>query len=307
MVTENYRQILEALGWVDKVVDYFRPYKPETKSITINYRNLDAEIELLLFIPDNMKRKIMKVEIPAYQNFKVSDMRDESFNRIGGLWSFEDEKWKLNASKLPPSENYLLTLKGMMPKEALSKIVFVQPSANRDQTEEMDRYWLSSMIRNVDTLQKIWDALEIDDVTAKVNVGIERCFSTSIPKELKEKVDATKKWIEAGHHKDREEVTRAWSDLRRSKEKFNFSIGDLVNMIHNLTADNIFSKFLYLDEPYSIGGIRREETFKGTFPDRMYTEAITSLSLKQPTANGYLSFKKKDYTEAIQNEFEKLS
>lgn len=307
MVNENYSQILEALGWVNKVVDYFSPYKPETKSMTINYRNLNAEIELLLFIPDNMKRKIRKVEIPAYQNFTVSEMRDESFNRIGELWSFEDGKWKLNASNLPPSEKYLLTLKGMVPKDALSKVVFVQPSANRDQTEEVDRYWLSSMIKNVDTLQKVWDELEVDDVTAKVNVGVERCFSTSLPKELKEKINATRRWIQAGHHKDREEVAKAWGELRRTKEKFKFSISDLVNMIHRLTADNTFSKFLYLDEPYSIGEIRREEAFRGTFPERMYTEAITFLSLKQPAAKGYLSFKKKDYTEAIKNEFEKLS
>ena len=307
MVNENSKQILEALGWVDKVVDYIRPYKPETKSITINYRNLNAEIELLLFIPDSLKRKIMKVEIPAYQNFKVSDMRDESFNKIGGLWSFENEKWKLNASNLPSSEKYLLTLKGMMPRDALSKVVFVQPAANRDQTDEMDKYWLSSMIKNVDTLQRVWDTLQVDDVTAKVNVGIERCFSTTIPKELREKVDATKRWIQAGHHKDREEVSRAWNDLRRSKENFKFSVSDLVNMIQKLTSDNTFSRFLYLDEPYSMGEIRREEAFKGTFPDRMYTEAVTFLSLKQPTAKGYLSFKKKDYTEAIRSEFEKLS
>lgn len=307
MANGNYGQLSEALEWVNKVVDYFSPYKPETKSMTINYRNLNAEIELLLFIPDNMKRKLRMVEIPAYQNFIVSEMRDESFNRIGEMWSSEDGKWKLNASNLPPSEKYLLTLRGTIPKEALSKVVFVQPSANRDQTEDMDRYWLSSMIRNVDALQKLWDALEVDDVTAKVNVGIERCFSTTLPKELKEQINANRRWTKAGYRKDREEVNRAWSDLRRSKEKFKCSIGDLVNMIQRLTADNTFSKFLHLDEPYSIGEIRREEGFKGTFPDRMYTEAVTSLSLKQPTAKGYLSFKKKDYTEAIRSEFEKLS
>ncbi len=40
MPNGNSGQLLEALGWVNKVVDYFSPYKPETKSMTINYRNL---------------------------------------------------------------------------------------------------------------------------------------------------------------------------------------------------------------------------------------------------------------------------
>jgi len=305
-MANDVKQVLEAFTWVDKVLDYVRPYKPETKSMTINYRNLNAEIELLLFIPDSVKRKLKKVEIPAYQNFKVSEFRDESFNKIEELWSLENEKWKLNTNNLPASERYLLTLKGSVPEDALSKIVFVQPSANRDQTEEFDRYWLSSMIRNTDTLEKIWDSLNVDDVTANVNIGIERCFSTTIPKDLKEKVKATKKWIQAGQHRDREEVVRAWSELRRAKGKFTISIEDLLNLIHKLTADNTFQKYISLDQPYNLGEIKREETYKGSFPERMYTEASTFLNLKQPSANGYLNFNKKDYIETIESEFEKL-
>jgi len=306
-MANDVKQVLEAFTWVDKVLNYVRPYKPETKSMTINYRNLNAEIELLLFIPDNIKRKLKKVEIPAYQNFKVSEFRDESFNKIEELWSLENEKWKLNTNNLPSSERYLLTLKGSVPEDALSKIVFIQPSANRDQTEELDRFWLSSMIKNVDTLEKIWDSLNVDDVTANVNIGIERCFSTTIPKDLKEKVNATKRWIQAGQHRDREEVVKAWSELRRAKGKFTISIEDLLNLIHKLTADNTFSKYLSLDKPYTLGEIKREETYKGSFPERMYTEANTFLNLKHPSANGYLSFKKKDYIETIESEFEKLT
>ena len=274
--------------------------------MTINYRNLNAEIELVLFMSDKIKRKFEKVEIPAYQNFKISDMRDESFNKMEGLWYLENGKWKLNTSKLSSSEKYLLTLKGMVPKDTLSKIVFVQPSANRDQTEEFDRYWLSSMIKNVDILEKIWDSVNVDDVTANINIGIERCFSTTIPKDLKERVNATRRWLQAGHHRDREEVVRAWSELHRAEGKFSISIDDLMKMIHSLTSDNTFLKYLSIDEPYTLGEIRRQETYKGSFPEKMYTEASTFLNLKQPAAKGYLCFNKKDYTEKIENEFEKL-
>lgn len=304
------KQIEEALMWTNKVMNYFKPYKPEIKAMTINYRSLSASIEILLLVPDDMKRKFKNIEIPAYQGFVISDMRDACFNKIGNLWFKEDGKWKLNASGLPSSETYFLSLKGVIPKDALSKIVFVQPAANRDQTEDIDRYWLSSMIKNVGLLEKVWNILEVDDVTAKVNIGIERCFSMCLPKELKEQIDnqirATKRFIQAGHSRNRDELSRAWSELHRAEGRVRFTPNDIFFMINRLTDNNTFSTFIYLDEPYSIGEIRREEIVRGAFPEKMYTEAVTSLNLKKPTASGYLSFKKKDYIDTVKKEFERL-
>jgi hypothetical protein len=307
MVNADSKQVQEALEWIRKVSEYVKSYKPETKSMSINYRTQDAEIEILLHIPDNIRRKIRKVEIPAYQNFEISEMRDESFNRIGSLWWFEDGKWKLDPSKLPSSEKYLLTLKGRIPADALTRIVFVQPAANRDRTEEMDRYWLASMIRNVEILEKLYDALNIDDVVAGVKIGIERCFSTSIPQELNKRLRVIRRWIHAGHGRDREEVMRTWRQLRSLRRTSKISVDEIIEAIYRLTSPEVFSRFLGVDEPYILGEIRREERFKGTFPERMYTEARTYLTLKRPAATGYLSFRKKDYTETIKKEFEKLS
>lgn len=303
----DYRQILEGLGWIDKVVDCVRPYKPEIINMTINYRDRNAEIEVLLHIPDNLKRKIKTVEIPAYQNFVIYEMRDETFRKIGGLWWFEDGKWKLKPSNLPSSEKYWVTLKGKLPKDAISKIVFVQPAANKDRTEEVDRYWLSSMLRNVEIVEKIWNELNIDDVTAGVRVGIERCFSTCIPKELDEKLKVTQRWIRAGHGRDRGELWRAWRELRLTDKLLKISVEEVINTIYKLTSGDAFAEFLTMDKPYTIGDIRREETYKGPIPVMMYTEGLARLTLKQQTANGYLTFKKKNYQEAIKREFEKLS
>lgn len=58
-------------------------------------------------------------------------------------------------------------------------------SNHRDQTPEMDKYWLNSMIKNVDYLESIYRELEVDDINVSVHVGVERCFSTTFPKELK--------------------------------------------------------------------------------------------------------------------------
>ncbi|MCW7075569.1 MAG: hypothetical protein OCU24_06965 [Candidatus Methanospirare jalkutatii] len=298
----DYEKILKALEWIDKVIDYLRRYKPETKSMTINYRTRDAEIEFVLYIPDNLKRKFRKVEIPAYQNFVIAEMRDESFTKIGDLWRFEDGKWKLNPTQLPPSERYLLTLKGRLPDDVLTRIVYVQPAANKDRTDEVDRYWLRSMIRNVESLEKLWDALNVDDVTASVRIGIERCLSTAIPKELKKRIEVTREWIQVGRGRDREQLYRVWRKMRHTC-KTDVSVDEIVDLIYKLTAGDFFSQFLVVDNPYTLGEIRREETFKGTFPEKMRVEACTGLTLKQPTAAGYLTFKKKEYTKIVEKEF----
>lgn len=227
----DFTRILKAMEWIDKVIDYFRPYKPETKSMDINYRSQKAEVELLLHIPNNLKRKIRKIEVPAYQNFEISEMRDEVFNRIGELWWFEDGKWKLNPSKLPSSEKYLLTLEGI-PHDALSKIVFIQPASNKDRTEEMDRYWLASMIRNVEILEKLWDALSVNDVIANVKIGIERSFSTTIPIKAKERLRTIQRWVRAGRGRDKEEVHRVWGELRRLETKSKISVDEIIDIIY---------------------------------------------------------------------------
>ena len=298
----EYEKIAEAFGWIDKAIDYLRCYKPETKSMAINYRTRDAEIELVLYIPDNLKRKLRKVEIPAYQNFVIDEMRDESFTKIGELWQFKDNKWILDPTKLPRSERYLLTLKGKLSNDILTRLVYVQPAANKDRTEDIDRYWLRSMIRSVESIEKLWDALNVDEVSARVRIGIERYLSTTIPKELNRRIDVTRKWIHVGRSRDRQRLYKVWGEMRHMY-KTNISVDEIIDLIYKLTDGSFFSQFVLVDEPYMLGDIRREETFKGTFPERMQVIACTCLTLKQPIAAGDLTFKKKEYTKTIEEKF----
>jgi len=294
------------LGWLDKASVYFKPFRPEVKSMIVNYKNRRSEINLLLRIPEGVRRTIHFVEVPAYQNFTVRDMIDESFGRVGGLWWYEDGKWKLDPSKLPKCENYLLMLRGTVPDETLNQLVRIQPAINRDQTEEVDRFWLDCMLRNVGLLEKIWRELSIDEVNVGVRVGIERCFSTTIPKEFKERLEATRRWVVAGRGRDREEVQRAWRRVRQVTQTSRVSVEEIVETIYRLTSGEAFGAFLDLEQPYRMGEIRREERFVGPFPARMAVEASTELGLQKPIATGYLTFKKKAYTEKIKETLDRL-
>lgn len=291
--------IEKAFEWINKVKKFFEPFKPEFRDMRINYKTRKSEISLALHIPNSLKRNISKVEIPAYQNFVVSDMMDESFSKVQSVWQFNDGKWVLKPSILPASERYLLKLKGEVPGETLSEIVRIQPAQNRDQSSEFDKYWLNSMIRDVAFFEQIYRELEISEVDVAVRVGIERCFSTTFPEEMKRVLTASQRWIQAGYGRNRNEIQRAWVNLRTVTGTSKIKVGDIIKTIYDLTLGNLFAEYLLVDVPYSLGEIKREERFMGLFPEKMSVEACTDLDLKLPVATGYLTFKKKEYMKKI--------
>jgi hypothetical protein len=294
------------VGWVDKVTEYFQPFRPEIKSMVVNYKNRRSEINLLLTIPDGIRRKVHSVEIPAYQNFAIHDMLDETFTRVGGLWRYEDGKWKMDPSKLPKSEKYFVMLRGAIPQETLNQLVRVQPAMNRDQTEDVDRFWLDCMLRNVSLVEKIWQELNIEEVSVGVKVGIERCFSATLPKEVKQHSQVVRQFLLAGRGSNREELQRAWRNMRVQAQTSKVGVDEIVGVIQQLTTGEAFGNFLAVDQPYTIGEVRREERYVGLFPVQMGVEATAELGLKRHTATGFLSFKKKLYNEEIKRVVEKL-
>lgn len=290
--------INQVTEWIPKVVDYLKPFKPEIKKMSINYKSRDSEISLALCIPDGLKRKVRKIEIPRYYNFDLDYMMDESFNlmNLEDVIESDDRKIKINCSSLPASENYLLNLKGLVPQPALDNIVYIKPAMNKDRSKDTDKYWLSTMIKDVETLEGLWDGLNVDDVTAGVNIGIERYISAKLPERIKEGLEALKNYSAAGSSGDRNQVLKAWK-LRQSKGS-KVKVKEIFDIFKDLTTTEFFSGFVDIDLPYNLGKIENKEILS-TLPEDMYVEALTRLTLKQPTAEGYMSFRKKDYTECV--------
>lgn len=292
--------------WMSKVKKAFDDFKPEFRDMRINHRTQKSELRLALYIPVSLRRKVAKVKVPAYQNFIVSEMIDESFSIVPSAWVFDSGNWILKASSLPASERFLLKLIGEVPREIMSDIVRIQPAQNRDQTPEIDKYWLHSMIKNVDFIKQIYRELEVDDVNVMVHVGIERCFSATFPQEFKKLLRASQRWTRAGYSRDRNEIQRAWSELRRVTRHSRIQVGDIIEALYKLTLGELFAEYLVVEQPYSFGEMKREERFMGLFPQKMSVEACTDLNLKQPVATGYLTFKKKEYMKRIQEYLSEL-
>lgn len=291
--------------WIPNVIEFLKPFKPEIKKMSINYKSRDSEISLALNIPDGFKRKFRNIEIPRYQNFEINYMMDESFNEVtlGSLVETDSRKIKIKCSDLPASEDYLLNLKGMVPQIALDKIVYIQPAINKDRTETAEKYWLNSFIKDVETLEKLWDGLNVDDVTAGVNIGIDRSISTKLPENIKEGLYALNKYAIAGEKGDRNEVLRAWR-LRQTKGS-KVKLKEMFELFKTLTENEFFSGFIDVDSPYNLGKIENKEILK-TIPEDMYVEALAKLTLKQPTAEGFMSFRKKEYEKCIEKKFQRI-
>lgn len=306
MVDVTAAALATVTAWIPKVIEHLNSFKPEIKTMNINYRSRNAEVGISIKAPNDIRRKIQNIEIPAYQNFRVVRMMDETFTPINleDVLQINEKRIKINCSSLPSSDRYLMSLSGTLPQESLDSIVYIQPSRSNDRTHESDKYWLNSMIKNVEALEGLWDGLNVDHVTAGVDIGIEKYISAKLPSKITRGLEAVQRWARAGYSKDREEVVKAWLKMHSIKDS-RISVQEFHDLIHQLTANEFFSEFLEVDSPYNLGNIRNDESFS-LFPKNMYAEACTKLTLAKPTAEGYMTFNKKNYAECIEKRFNEI-
>lgn len=152
------KDALSALEWVNKVVSFLEPYKPIKKKMKINHSDKSSEIGLVLNMPSRLKLKLTSTKIPAYQNFYVSEMYAEDFAPLNvcDYWKRDhDGSWALNPKDLPNCDTFFVRLKGKMPQDVISKLVFVNEAINRDHAEEADKYWIKSMIRDIELIESM--------------------------------------------------------------------------------------------------------------------------------------------------------
>lgn len=298
----NIKDALSALEWVNKVVAFLEPYKPIKKKMKINHSDKTSEIGLVLNMPNKLKLRLTTTKIPAYHNFSINEMLAEDFSplNVNDYWKRDnDGSWILNPNKLPNCDKFFIRLKGKMPQDIISKLIFVNEATNRDQSKEADKYWIKCMIKDVELIEGMWDVLEIQDVNVGIKVGINRCFSAAIPPGYTQKIKATQRFIRAGHKRDREELYRAWADLHRSQQSKGITPDEFMELINRLTSGDLFENYISVEEPYNLGSINRDSDTSGVLPNYMFVQALTDLDLKHYSADGYLLFDKKKYIRDI--------
>jgi len=296
------------VGWYDRIKKNFEPFRPETRSMMINFSRKSSTIGLQIKVPDGFRKNHSKIKIPAYAGFTILKMVDEVFHEHKYLWQLIDGFYELDAKNLPSSERYLIELEGGIDESALKKLVHIKPAANRDNDEEHDKYWLESSIRQPDVLDKLWDDLEIDEVDIGVYVDIDKMFGLTIPQEMKDKAESIRDLLTFARHLDRNALIRGAIDYKRQEERLpSFNPNDFYSIVNKLTARNFILQHLEVDRPYNIGTIDQPDKFVGLVPQNIKVQTLTTLTLREPTALGYLKFKRKLYMDKLKNEFGNIS
>lgn len=301
-------KVEKSLDWYTRVKGFFEPFKPETRHVTLNHRQRNCQIHVHIKAPAGIRRSFAKVQIPAYPGFKVKEIIDESFTRVPNGFRLEEGYWKLDTSKLPASENYLVMLEGTIDPTIVKELVRIQPATNRDQTEELDRYWLDAMIKDVEKLRDVWKFMEVEEVDVSVRVSVERCFADILPQDVQERFDATTKYLEAGRTPDRNALFKSWQRFRIVTKDIKIESERMLRLGRRMLDPEEFSGYLSVDSKkgeYAIGEISSPSSIgQNLFPDKVMVNAITNLNYDLPGATGYLNFKKKLFRDELVKQLE---
>jgi len=303
---ETAKKALDLVTQVDEILKRLGPYKPEVKSLTVDYLARQGVMKMLLNIPQGLKRKIRQVEIPAYPGYSLDEVFDESFNKLVLPWQLKDGKWVLDADILPASEKYLVTLKGRLSQSGLDELVVVNCPEDPKRDEENDTYWIHSAIKDMSILEQIYKQLSVDRVATCVKVGVERSFSSSIPPNVITWFRARARADMALAGKDRTKMFDSWREYRKARREIGRVFpADIYDMSHRLLSPEAFIIFIQVDDPYRIENLTPLME-PGLIPSAIGVNVQTNLDYQHAAAEGNLTFRKKDFGEKIRAEFDKL-
>ena len=129
-----------------------------------------------------------------------------------------------------------------------------------------------------------------------------------MPQEIRDKAESINDFLRAGARPalDRNLVYRTMQEYRRQDRKVPFHPSDFLKIIQNLTARDTLMDYISVDTSYKIGEITQPTKYSGIIPQDVKIQTFTNLTLRHPHAAGYLTFKRQNYLDKLQEEFDKL-
>ena len=300
IINDSIKKIIE---WLPKIVNIFLPYRPEITHFQINYKENKAIIYYKLDLEENLlKKKISKIVIPNLPEYKIENFFAEGFSNLNHLirLSKDGNSYIFKARDLPPGRFFQVVLSGYINENALKNIIRIQPAINKNNTPTYDRYWLDVMIRDIDTLEKIYHSLEINQINLSVRVATERYFATELPKSLTKSLKVVNEFLSAGKGRDRNLLFKTWQQYRLASK---VDKDEIIKYFEDLTKSINLNDFIKVAPPFYKGKIGDFDTHR-VIPSNFLVEAITDLSFRKPAASGYLEFHKKNFQETVKNEIE---
>ena len=60
------------IGWYDRIKELFTDFKPETRSMTVNFSRGVSQIGFQVTVPEGWRKNKRKVKIPAIRGYRIS-------------------------------------------------------------------------------------------------------------------------------------------------------------------------------------------------------------------------------------------
>lgn len=295
----------EVIGWYDRVRRFFADFKPETRSMMINFDKQTCSISFKIIVPDGWRKRKRKIVLPAYRGFAVSSMIDSSLNTHKHLWKRIGQEYVLDARALPLSETYLITMKGHVDRKALNHFVYTRPAVYSAKDETYDCYWLNSGLLNFRMLESIYTDLEIEGVSIDVSVGIGKMSFSATPPKIKEDLAAINQHINTTSSDDRQERHRIMRSYKPHTHTTPKQYSDLaLRLVNTLKSKSEIERHVTVDRPYVLKSIQRPKYYRGLVLPSVTVSVATDLTLRNTAATGYLKFNKKSYIERLRSEFD---
>jgi len=299
-VAQEFRDFLQEMQDVKRSIE---PFRPETTSINFDYLSRSSEVRLSITVPRGLSRKLgSKIEIPAHAGYSIKEVLDlETGGSIRHGFVKDNNKWLIPVSILPSSEKYLIFLRGKVSKAFLDSFVRILAPSSADRDGERDKYWITATLRDIKRIEQIYDVFDVDNVTVGVDIGVQRIFSTAMPKKMKARFDAHADFVAISKSRAREAWIPKAKAYRDSIRKMGGEPFDYINLVVELISGDFFRDFIRIDTPrFSIGKVEGDPYF-ATLPEKVLVEAQSRLTRDEPVAEGNLIFERAKYMEAVES------
>lgn len=303
----NAKTSLDFVERLVKFLEKIRNFKPEVKSLRVNYLDKTTEMKLLLSITRGIRRRLRHIEIPTYPGYSVEEIFDgNTFNRIKLDWKKKGSNWVADAKKLTASDNYFVIMKGSISQDSLDELVRLYCPEDPKRGPDVDLYWIDSALKDMAILERIYDELTIDKVSTCVNIGVERQFSSSLPREIKSWLRARAEADIYLASKNRGQAFKSFYQLRIAQRKVGrLSASDIYKLGQKALSPEEFMYYITVEKPFWITGLIPVSA-GGYYPEKIGVRVQTDLNYRKPVAQGNLVYKKIEFATKLTDEFHQL-
>ena len=126
-----------------KIIRCLEPFRPETRYAEIDYKRKTLKIRYHIRVPNDITRLKGKVEIAIGNTFHITEVTEGATSlELKNLTTYyEDGKWIIDPKKFPASEDYTISVKGIVKRNFLNSLVGIRSSENPDRDYDgSDRY-----------------------------------------------------------------------------------------------------------------------------------------------------------------------